>query len=48
LAGNEPAAIDPAAIDSTVEGIRTARRIELAGARSIPFRRSATLSSGAI
>jgi L-serine dehydratase len=37
LAGNEPAAIDPAAIDSTVQGIRTARRIDLAGALSIPF-----------
>ena len=37
LAGNEPAAIDPAAIDSTVQGIRRSRRIDLAGARSIPF-----------
>ncbi|MGB7547309.1 MAG: serine dehydratase beta chain, partial [Terracidiphilus sp.] len=37
LAGNEPAAIDPAAIESTVAAIRTAQRIELAGARSIPF-----------
>jgi L-serine dehydratase len=37
LAGNEPAAIDPATIAATVEAIRAARRIELAGARSIPF-----------
>jgi L-serine dehydratase len=37
LAGNEPATIDPAAIDSTVKGIRAARRIELAGDRSIHF-----------
>jgi L-serine dehydratase len=37
LAGNEPASIDPAAIESTVAAIRAARRIELAGTRSIPF-----------
>ncbi len=37
LAGNEPATIDPAAIESTVAGIRSAKRIELAGARPIPF-----------
>jgi L-serine dehydratase len=37
LAGNEPATIDPAAIDLTVEGIRKEQRIKLAGARSIPF-----------
>jgi L-serine dehydratase len=37
LAGNEPAAIDPEAIESTVGEIRAARRIHLAGARSIPF-----------
>ncbi len=37
LAGNEPAMIDPAAIESTVAGIRAARRIDLAGIRSIPF-----------
>ncbi len=37
LAGNEPAAVDPADIESTVAAIRTAQRIELAGARSIPF-----------
>ena len=37
LAGNEPAAIDPAAIESTVAAIRSSKRIELAGTRSIPF-----------
>ncbi len=37
LAGNEPAAIDPSAIDSTVAAIRSLKRIELAGTRSIPF-----------
>src|SRR5580692_2451941 len=37
LAGNEPATIDPAAIESTVAAIRSARRIDLAGTRSIPF-----------
>lgn len=37
LAGNEPAAIDPAAIESTVQQIRSSRRIELAGARAVPF-----------
>ena len=37
LAGNEPAAIDPAAIEATVAAIRTAKRINLAGKRSIPF-----------
>jgi L-serine dehydratase len=37
LAGNEPASIDPAAIEGTVAAIRAARRIDLAGARSIPF-----------
>jgi L-serine dehydratase len=37
LTGNEPAGIDPAAIESTVAGIRGARRIDLAGTRSIPF-----------
>jgi L-serine dehydratase len=35
LAGNEPATIDPAAIESTVAAIRAAQRIELAGVRSI-------------
>jgi L-serine dehydratase len=37
LAGNEPATIDPAAIDGTVQRIRAERRIDLAGARPIPF-----------
>jgi L-serine dehydratase len=43
LAGNEPAVIDPAAIAATVEGIRIARRIELAGTRSIKFEESRDL-----
>jgi L-serine dehydratase len=37
LAGNEPASIEPAAIESTVAGIRAARRIPLAGLRAIEF-----------
>jgi L-serine dehydratase len=37
LAGNEPAGIDPAGIDSTVAQIRSAKRIELAGSRTICF-----------
>ena len=37
LAGNEPATIDPAAIEHTVAEIRAAKRINLAGSRSIPF-----------
>jgi len=37
LAGNEPALIDPAAIESTVAAIREAGRIDLAGVRSIVF-----------
>jgi L-serine dehydratase len=37
LSGNEPASIDPALIESTVAEIRSAHRIHLAGARSIPF-----------
>jgi L-serine dehydratase len=37
LAGNEPAIIDPAAIESTVAGIRAARRIDLAALHSIGF-----------
>jgi L-serine dehydratase len=40
LSGNEPASIDPAAIESTVEGIRAAGKIDLAGARAIPFEES--------
>lgn len=37
LAGNEPATIDPAAIETTVESIRTSGSIELAGVRAISF-----------
>jgi L-serine dehydratase len=37
LAGNEPANIDPAAIERTVAEIRASKRIDLAGIRSIPF-----------
>ncbi len=37
LAGNEPAAIDPAAIASTVAAIRAARHIALAGRHVIAF-----------
>jgi L-serine dehydratase len=37
LAGNEPASIDPATIESTVKEIRAARCIDLAGKRSIHF-----------
>ena len=38
LAGNEPATIDPAAMDSTVAGICTARSIDLAGVSLNSFR----------
>jgi L-serine dehydratase len=37
LAGNEPATIDPLAIDSTVAAIRASRSINLAAARTIDF-----------
>ena len=37
LSGNEPANIDPAAIESTVAGIRAAQRIYLGAERTIPF-----------
>jgi len=37
LAGNEPAAIDPAAIEFTVAAIRSQRRIALAASRLIEF-----------
>jgi L-serine dehydratase len=37
LAGNEPANIDPAAIERTVAEIRASKHIDLAGIRSIPF-----------
>ncbi|MGB6744211.1 MAG: L-serine ammonia-lyase [Terracidiphilus sp.] len=43
LAGNEPAAIDPATIESTVGAIRAGHRIELAGKRSIAFDESSGL-----
>jgi L-serine dehydratase len=43
LAGNEPAAIDPAAIETTVSGIRAKRRISLGGVRSIRFDESSDL-----
>ena len=37
LAGNEPALIDPAAIESTVAAIRASKRIELAGKYRLEF-----------
>jgi L-serine dehydratase len=37
LAGNEPATIDPASIGTTVEQIRSTKRIELAGERAVSF-----------
>jgi len=37
LAGNEPATIDPAAIEATVAAIRAGREIDLAGSHRIPF-----------
>jgi L-serine dehydratase len=37
LAGNEPAAIDPAAIDSTVAAIRASKQIQIAGKQPIAF-----------
>ncbi|MFZ0746811.1 MAG: L-serine ammonia-lyase [Terracidiphilus sp.] len=37
LSGNEPASVDPAAIESTVAASRAAKHIELAGTHSIPF-----------
>ena len=37
LAGNEPATIDPAAIEATVAAIRTEKQLALAGVRPIPF-----------
>jgi len=43
LAGNEPATIDPAAIDSTVAAIRSSASIHLAGARTIPFNEQSDL-----
>ncbi len=43
LAGNEPATIDPAAIDLTVKEIRGSCRIDLAGSRPIHFDESSDL-----
>jgi len=37
LAGNEPASIDPAVIESTVAEIRAAKRLKLAGRRGVEF-----------
>jgi L-serine dehydratase len=43
LAGNEPASIDPAAVERSVASIRTSGRIELAGSRPIAFEESRDL-----
>ncbi len=43
LAGNEPATIDPAAIDATISAIRASRQIQLAGARGITFNETGDL-----
>jgi len=43
LQGNEPAAIDPAAIDSTVSAIRASHRMQIAGRRPIAFDESRDL-----
>ena len=43
LAGNEPAAIDPGAIESTVGEIRARRQIALAGGRAIAFHEAGDL-----
>jgi L-serine dehydratase len=37
LAGNEPATIDPARIESTIAAIRAEHRLALAGSHAIPF-----------
>jgi L-serine dehydratase len=37
LAGNEPSTIDPDTMDATVEAIRSAKRLLLAGMRSVDF-----------
>ena len=37
LSGNEPATVDPAAIDSVVAAIRTAHQLALGGQKTIPF-----------
>jgi L-serine dehydratase len=43
LAGNEPALIDPAAIESTIGEIRATRQINLAGVRPIQFEETCDL-----
>ncbi len=43
LAGNEPAAIDPGVIESTVGAIRASRQIALAGVRVIAFHEAGDL-----
>lgn len=43
LAGNEPASIDPAAIDSTMADIRATKSMKLAGQRTIAFDESSDL-----
>jgi L-serine dehydratase len=43
LSGHEPATIDPAAIASTVAGIRSAHQIDLAGEHTIAFEESRDL-----
>jgi L-serine dehydratase len=37
LSGHEPSTIDPAAIESTVAGIRASRQLDLAGTRNVAF-----------
>jgi L-serine dehydratase len=44
LAGNEPATIDPAAIDATVAAVRRERRINFAGKRAIGFDEASDLT----
>ena len=44
LAGNEPATIDPAAIESTVAAIRTTKEIKLAGGPILFFDEADNLS----
>jgi L-serine dehydratase len=43
LAGNEPASIDPAAIDSTIADIRATKTLNLAGQRTVAFDESSDL-----
>jgi L-serine dehydratase len=43
LAGNEPAGIDPAAIESTVAAIRASRHIDVAGKHAIDFNETCDL-----